>query len=75
MSISAINPTTPTTNKHKHIAVKYTGYGALGFGIASGIVAKNHKIKQHKYLAYIAGALAVAHAAIVEYFHHKKKNG
>lgn len=73
MSIQPISSTTPSQNKYKKFATGITGYGALATGIASGIVAHNKKIKLHKTLAYIAGALALAHVGIVEYFHHNKK--
>ena len=31
------------SSKLRHEVVKYSGYGALGLGIASGIAAKNKK--------------------------------
>lgn len=59
--------------KLKHQAVKYTGYGALALGIASGVVAKNKKIKLHTKLAYAAGILALVHTGLIEWMHCMKK--
>lgn len=46
--------------------VSITGYASLACGTASVVTAANKKIKAHKYLAYIAGALAFLHTGIVE---------
>lgn len=69
----AIQPITPavsqTTKPSKRpfiTPVSATGYGALICGGASVVTAVNKKIKTHKYLAYLAGALAIAHTAIIE---------
>lgn len=69
----AITPINNTTQPQKRFPiVKITGYAAAATGIASGIVAKNKKIKLHTNLAYITGILTAAHIALVEYFHSKK---
>ena len=76
MTISAINNTNTTINKttnniQKRILnpVSATGYGTLGFGMASVITAANKNIKWHKYTAYIAGALAFLHTGLIEGIH------
>lgn len=69
MSVQAINSVNSKTNnsKSKFNYVKYTGYGSLGFGIASGVAASSlKKIKLHKYLAYAAGILALVHTVLIE---------
>ncbi len=81
MKVQAINnnqnqqtQTTPK-KKSKFNSVTLTGYASLGFGIASGIAGAKKKIKLHKNLAYIAGALAIIHTGIIEWFHYKyRKN-
>ncbi len=56
--------------------VKITGYGALGCGVASGVLGVKKKIKPHKILAYAAALLAVIHTALIEIHHiNKKKSG
>lgn len=82
MEIQAINNSNhnpqaqPTPKKKsKFNSVTLTGYASLGFGIASGIAGAKKKIKLHKNLAYIAGALAILHTGIIEWFHYKyRKN-
>ncbi len=59
--------------KNKFNSVTLTGYASLGFGIASGIAGAKKKIKLHKNLAYIAGALAIIHTGIIEWFHYKHR--
>ncbi len=57
--------------------VSYTGYGALGAGIACGVTAGMKKFNAHKYLAYAAGVLSLAHLGIVEtnkYRYHQRKS-
>lgn len=54
-----------SSKKTKFHSVSMTGYGALGFGTASVIAAANKKLKSHKYLGYIAGALAFLHTGII----------
>lgn len=77
MSVQAIGST--VSSKHQSSPqkrfnyVETTGYGALGFGVASGIAGAKKKIKMHRYFAYIALALAAAHTAIIEWKHHKYK--
>jgi len=69
MTIQPILPTTthPQNKKRQFLnPVSITGYGALITGGASVVTAVNKKIKTHKYLAYLAGALAIAHTAIIE---------
>lgn len=77
MAIQPISPTisqTTLTKKRPAITpVSATGYGALVAGGASVVTAINKKIKTHKYLAYLAGALAIAHTAIIE-MHRFNKN-
>lgn len=53
--------------------VTWTGYGAVGFGIASAIAGSRKKIKLHKGFAYVTGALALMHLGIVEYNKYKYK--
>ena len=65
--ISPLNTQNTLTKKRPFITpVSATGYGALIAGGASVVTAVNKKIKTHKYLAYLAGALAIAHTAIIE---------
>lgn len=69
MPIPPINPAN-TSKPRKRLflnPVSATGYGALILGGASAIAAKNKKIKNHIYIAYAAGALALIHTAIVEW--------
>lgn len=81
MSVQSINflNTGNNTNKAinssklRHEVVKYSGYGALGLGIASGIAAKNKKFKFHTKLAYLAGVLSLVHIGIIETSHFKRK--
>lgn len=75
MSVQAVNSTTPHQRpiKKRFNTVEVTGYGALGLGIASGIAGAKKKIKLHRYLAYVAAGLAIAHTAIIEWHHHKYK--
>lgn len=76
MAIQPVNSaTTPKqTPKRPFITpVSATGYGALILGGASAITARNKKIKTHKYLAYVAGALAIAHTALIEWHRFSKK--
>lgn len=67
-SVSNVSLNSKTNNvQRKFNYVKYSGYAALGFGIASGVAASSFKkIKVHKYLAYAAGILAVVHTALIE---------
>lgn len=76
-AINNINTTTLTQSsqpkKHNPInPASVTGYGALGCAVGSVIAIKNKSFKWHKYLAYAAGAFALAHVGIIEWFHHKK---
>lgn len=76
MSVQAISSATTQTQKpikKRFNSVEVTGYVALGLGIASGIAGAKKKIKLHRYLAYIAAGLAIAHTAIIEWYHHKYK--
>lgn len=61
--------------KPKFNPVSITGYGALGFGTASVIAAANKKLKSHKYLGYIAGALAFLHTGIIEGMRFNRRKG
>lgn len=64
-----------STKKHQLLnPVTVTGYGALFLGGSSVIAAKNKKIKNHVYLAYAAGALAIAHTAFIEWFKFKRNH-
>ena len=80
MNITPISQTcnftnsTNNTSRKRINTVSWTGYAAIAAGIASGIAANKKKIKLHKNLAYIAGALSLAHIAIVEInkFKYKK---
>ncbi len=66
---------TKRQNGHKFNYVSYTGYGALAAGVASGIAARMKKFKAHRYLAYAACILSVAHLGIVETKKHQyRKN-
>ena len=73
-SVNAVNFVQKINDsKSKFNSVRYTGYGALGFGIASGVVASGFKkVKVHKYLAYISAGLALVHTALIEFRHHNK---
>ena len=54
-----------TKPKIKMNPVSVTGYGALGLGTLSVVSAANKKVKSHKYLGYLAGALAFIHTGII----------
>lgn len=69
--ISTADSVKPRSN-YKYNYVKYTGYGALALGVASGVAAMNKKIKPHKYLAYAAGILAFVHTGIIEWFRFQR---
>ena len=71
-AVSSVN-TAPAPKKSGPNYVKWTGYGALGFGVASAVAGSKKKIKPHKYMAYIAGILAVAHTGLVEWHHFQRK--
>lgn len=77
MAIPAINASNPTNStksgKSRLNPVSITGYGSLGFGTASVVAAANKKLKSHKYLGYIAGALAFLHTGIIEGMRLSKK--
>lgn len=77
MPIQAVNNLNISNIEKKltNNSVSITGYGALGFGTASAIAGYQKKIKLHKHFAYIAGALAFLHTGIIEYYHHKRRNG
>ena len=61
------------TKKPKFNSVSITGYSALGFGMV--IPATNKKLKSHKYLGYIAGALAFLHTGIIEGMRFNRRKG
>lgn len=66
MPVQPINGTqTPQTRKFKRNPVSATGYGALAAGTLSVVAASGKKIKTHKFLGYIAGALAFIHTGII----------
>jgi hypothetical protein len=76
MLINKVVPITFKENnstKHKPNFVKITGYSCLGLGLGSIISGKTNHLKLHKYLAYTAGILALAHTGLIEYYHHKFK--
>lgn len=75
MQIQSINNTN-TKQQRKINTVSITGYASLGFGIASGLAAagKKKKIKLHKTLAYISGAMALIHTGIIEWYKFNRKN-
>lgn len=67
MAIQPLSVQNSTAVKRKPLnPVSLTGYASLAFGTASVVAGANKKIKAHKYLAYIAGALAFLHTGIVE---------
>lgn len=72
MQVLPVNNSTQTPLKKRFPTVKATGYGAFACAIASGIAGHNKKIKLHKYLAYIAGILTLAHIGIIEKHYLKK---
>ena len=80
MTIAPISSSLPThstkpaqTKKHSFLnPASLTGYGALGCALGSVVAIKNKSFKWHKYLAYAAGALAIAHVGLIEWFHRKK---
>lgn len=76
MSVKPVNTVKPASanNKWKYQSVKYTGYGAVALGVASGIAGSRKKIKLHKNLAYASALLTAAHVGIIEWFHHKSKS-
>ena len=53
------------TRKFKLNPVSSTGYGALAAGTLSVIAASGKKNKTHKFLGYLAGALAFVHTGII----------
>ena len=62
--INAIQPPSQT-RKFKLNPESSTGYGALAAGTVSVVAASSKKIKTHKYLGYLAGALAFIHTGII----------
>ena len=54
--------------------VRDTGYAAAVLGIGSAVAGTKKNIKLHKYLAYAAGIVTLAHIGIVEYYKHMKKS-
>lgn len=72
--VNSLPKQTQLNNKPKYSPAKITGYAALAAGIASGVLAKNKKIKLHTQLAYAAGILSLAHIGVIEWFHYKYKN-
>ena len=58
-------------NKCSFNTVAWSGYGAIGLGIASVIAANKKRYPLHKNLAYLAGVLALLHIGIVEYNKYK----
>lgn len=73
--ISTNSQTQNKSQKPKFNPVSVSGYAALGFGTASVIAAANKKIKSHKYLGYIAGALAFLHTGIIEGMRFNRRKG
>ena len=75
-AVSNVSLNSKTNNmQRKFNYVKYSGYGALGLGVASGMAAGSFKkVKLHKYLAYAAGILAVVHTALIEMRHFNQKD-
>lgn len=69
MPIPPINPSNTSQPRKRSFftPVSVTGYGALILGGASAIAARKKKIKNHVYIAYAAGALALIHTALVEW--------
>ena len=57
-------------NIHRPNYTKITGYGALVSSAISILAIKNKKTKMHKEFAFLAGAFAVEHVAIIEYYKH-----
>ncbi|MBD5402420.1 hypothetical protein HDR58_06425 [bacterium] len=74
MAIQSVNniTTSNTTFKKRFNVPKITGYAALGFGLASVVAVSKKKIKMHKMLAYLSGAMAVLHTGVIEYYHLKR---
>ena len=82
MLVSSISQITNTNFQHKskqkkgfRSYVSWSGYGAVGLGVASGIAGHYKKIKLHKNLAYASAALTLFHVGIVEWnkFQYKQK--
>lgn len=74
MQIIRVNSTTPifsSAQNKKSDYVKLSGFGSLGFGLASIVAIKSKKIKTHKILAYLSGVLALLHIGFVEYNHYR----
>ena len=77
MDVQPINSATAISQpqKKKFNTVKYTGYASLALGTASIIAVSKKSFKVHKYLGYLAGAFALIHTGIIEWYHfNKKKN-
>ncbi len=59
-------------------SVTWSGYGAVATGIASGVAGHYKKIKLHKQLAYVTGALTLLHVGLIEWkkfqFKQSQKN-
>ena len=65
-------------SEHKKRFNKYSfapisGYAALGFGIASGILGAKKKISLHRITALIALVAAAAHVILIKTFHSTAK--
>ena len=74
MNVSPISQTQCinfSRNKYSFNTVAWSGYGAIGFGVASVIAANKKKYPLHKNFAYIAVLLAFLHIGIVEYNKYK----
>lgn len=75
MQIIRVNSTTPifssANGSKKSDFVKLSGFGSVGFGLASIVAIKSKKIKTHKILAYLSGVLALLHIGFVEYNHYR----
>lgn len=61
---------------NKYNLIPITGYASLGFGVASGILGHQKKIKHHKILAGLALFAGMAHVVLLKTLHkvgHKHK--
>ena len=54
---------------NKYSLVPITGYASLGCGLASGILASQKKIKQHKTLAGVALFAGMMHIVLLKTLH------
>ncbi len=67
------NPNKKQSKFNRYSLIPATGYASIGFGVASGILGHNKKIKPHRITAMVALAAAAAHVVLLKTMHLFKK--